>query len=691
MIKNLPMAVVCFLFTSAALFSQTCFSGGTGVDGAYNATSNTTIVGGTYNYTSFNIDPGVTVNVTGSQPLIINCTGNVTINGTLSANGGNGSNGVTYVSGGIGGIGVAGGANGGDGTFSASFGPLTALAGSGPGGAGNQGDGWSGGGGAGYASTGTASGGVGGFGGPIYGDPNITLLESGSGGGGGSGGYNCGAGGGGAGGGVIVIQCAGNIIIGGAGIISANGGNGGSDGTGNCGGGGGGSGGAIYLASPTITNNGLINSLGGTGGVSTLVGAPYYGVGGNGSVGRIRIDHNGTLLGSGTITPAIGSEQPVNAPPVYTTVAFPNDTICSGNTITLFGDGNAASYTWSGGITDSVAFTPTLTTYTVTATASGGCSVTSSISITINPLPAIAFTVSPNDSVCNGTSVIYNGTGGITYSWTGGISNNIAFVASSSNLYTVTGTDLNGCTNTATANLTVHNLPTVGILVAPNDTVCSGTNVTLDGSGANSYSWSGGITNNVPFTALSSLTYTVTATDLNGCSNTATASLIVNALPVVNLGTDITQPSPPAILDAGSGFTSYLWNDGTTTQTLSATTSGTYFVTVENANGCSDTDTIVVTFTGTSGINDPLENWLLQLYPNPSAGNLYLDVKNINADHLVLNIMDLTGKTVFNLNNHSISNQFSKNLDLQGLSNGVYILQIIADGKTMQKRFIINK
>src|SRR5688572_21215575 len=120
--KNILLGTF-FLALLGASYAQ-CFNSGTGVDGPYSATTNTTLAGGTYNFTTFNIEAGATVTVTGNQPLIIYCTGEVMIHGTLTASGGNGMDGVTYVSGGTGGIGVAGGANGGDGTFASGFGPL---------------------------------------------------------------------------------------------------------------------------------------------------------------------------------------------------------------------------------------------------------------------------------------------------------------------------------------------------------------------------------------------------------------------------------------------------------------------------------------------------------------------------------------------------------------------------------------
>ena len=131
---------------SSLAYSQTCFDVGTGADGAYLATANTTLAGGTYNYTSFTINPGVVVSVTGNAPLIIYCQGVLTINGTLSVRGGNGTDGITSVSEGFGGVGVAGGGNGGNGSYSTSAGGLAGLDGGNAGGANTHGLDWCGGG-----------------------------------------------------------------------------------------------------------------------------------------------------------------------------------------------------------------------------------------------------------------------------------------------------------------------------------------------------------------------------------------------------------------------------------------------------------------------------------------------------------------------------------------------------------------
>lgn len=442
----------------ASVTISPCFDKGTGADGAYHATVDTTyIAGGTYNYTSFTIDAGVHVLVTGSTPLVINCTGMVAINGTLSANGGKGADGVTYTNGGIGGVGVAGGADGGIGSFSSGSGPLDGTDGLGTGGTNDHGSGWSGGGGGGYATAGDSSHGVGGFGGPNYGTANLNPVEAGSGGGGGSGGYDCGSGGGGAGGGIIKIN-ADTIIVGAPGIVSANGGDGGSDGTGNCGGGGGGSGGSVMLGATGLTINGSVTTTGGMGGASAVSGSPYYGTGGNGSAGRIRLDYFGILMGSGTVSPAAG----------YTTTAGVMVTgtspVCSGTSTLLTGNG-AVTYTWSTSAnTNTVTVSPTSnTTYTLTGTDSIGCVLMDTFRVQVNSLPTIGASVT-TPTVCSGVADTLMATGGVSYLWSSNAGSattaSVSVTTTVNATYTVTGTDNNGCMNTAMVTVNVMNCGT---------------------------------------------------------------------------------------------------------------------------------------------------------------------------------------------------------------------------------------
>jgi hypothetical protein len=111
--------------------------------------------------------------------------------------------------------------------------------------------------------------------------------------------------------------------------------------------------------------------------------------------------------------------------------------------------------------------------------------------------------------------------------WTGGVTNGVAFNPTVTAIYTVTGTAATGCTNTASRQITVNNLPTV-IANVTNSVVCLGQSTILSGSGATSYTWTGGITNGVAFTPTATANYTVTGTGANGCTNKATRQITVN-------------------------------------------------------------------------------------------------------------------------------------------------------------------
>jgi hypothetical protein len=279
-----------------------CFSDGS--DGEFLADQNVELPGGEYDFTSFTIEEGVTVTVTGSEPLIIRTEDGATINGVLTADGTNGANGI----GGVGGVAVAGGYDGGNGVFSVEEGPLAGSPGLGPG-AGGGGTDWGPGAGASHAVMGGNAALGEAMAGPVYGDAALSTLEGGSGAGGGSGGLNCGGGGGGAGGGIIKLSVLGRLDIGKNGAITANGGNGGTDHDASCGGGGGGSGGTIWLQAGRIANDGLVSAQGGTG-----VGGGQSNINPVGGYGRIRLDKD-TQTGTGAVLPrSSGSSGPWYVP-----------------------------------------------------------------------------------------------------------------------------------------------------------------------------------------------------------------------------------------------------------------------------------------------------------------------------------------------------------------------------------------
>lgn len=228
-------------------------------------------------------------------------------------------------------------------------------------------------------------------------------------------------------------------------------------------------------------------------------------------------------------------------PPVAAFIGNPT-TVCAGGTVSFTDQstGTPTSWSWSfpgGSPGSSTAQNPTVTyntpgVYDVTLTAtniSGSDPVTMAGYITVNAAPTVGFSASPSLTICAGSSLTLSGTGANSYAWTGGVQNGVPFSPSSSGSYTVTGTAANGCTATDVASVTVNNASVNVVRNPSNGIVCAGNQATLTASGAQSYIWTGGVTNGVPFTPVSTNTYTVTATAANGCTATAQSTITVQS------------------------------------------------------------------------------------------------------------------------------------------------------------------
>lgn len=117
--------------------------------------------------------------------------------------------------------------------------------------------------------------------------------------------------------------------------------------------------------------------------------------------------------------------------------------------------------------------TPTLSTSTVgtqdvwVSQSINGCeSARAKISFTVHPLPNVSGTATPS-TICFGSSTILKGAGAITYTWDNGATDNVAFNPSATAIFTVTGTDINGCKNTDTVNVTVNTIPSAPLTTNP--------------------------------------------------------------------------------------------------------------------------------------------------------------------------------------------------------------------------------
>ena len=295
------------------------------------------------------------------------------------------------------------------------------------------------------------------------------------------------------------------------------------------------------------------------------------------------------------------------------TITVNSATICVGQqTATLTASG-ASAYSWSPatGLSSTLgsSVTGTLgttTNYTVFGTNSSGCVSTVTTSIIVNT-PAIITVSSATICVGQQTAIlIAQGSDNYTWSPSLGLSSTTGSVVTanptSTQNYTITAIDMNGCSSNVTTTITVKSLPVLAVI---GGTICSGQqSATLTANGASTYTW-------MPATDLSSTTgavvtgtpassqnYTIAGTDANGCVNTATTTISVVSNPTVTVtSATICAGQQTATLTA-NGASTYSWSPAIgLTSTLGSIVTGTpgtttsYTVFGTNSNGCVRTAT----------------------------------------------------------------------------------------------------
>ncbi len=268
--------------------------------------------------------------------------------------------------------------------------------------------------------------------------------------------------------------------------------------------------------------------------------------------------------------------------------------LCAGFSVVLTGVGSGLS--WDNGITDGVSFVPTATTtFTLTSTVNG-CTSTDDVVVTVNALPIA--NAGPDQAVCIGSPVTLNSTGP-NPTWTGGITNGLAFSPNVTQTYTLTVVDANLCTSSDDVLVTVNLYPIIS--AGSDQTVCSGTAVSLSGSGGTSYTWDNGVLDGVSFVpAVGTVTYTATDNNPTGCSGSDQVTITVNPLPIVNAGIDTLICSGVSIILAGQGAVTYTWDNNVINGILfTPISTATYNVIGTDVNGCVNTDQVVVSVTPT--------------------------------------------------------------------------------------------
>lgn len=348
--------------------------------------------------------------------------------------------------------------------------------------------------------------------------------------------------------------------------------------------------------SPNITANGPTTFCqGGSVTLNAGTGFSSYAWSNGANSQTINVTTGGTYTVTVTQNGCTGTDSEVvtvNNPSVTITANGPT-TFCQGGSVTLDAGAGYANYSWSNGASTQSINATTSGTYTVTVT-QNNCTASDSKVVTVNSA-SVNITPSGATTFCQGGNVTLNAGAGYTnYSWSNG-SNSPTINVTQTGVYTVTVTDQNNCTAADSEAITVNNT-TVSITANGPTTFCQGGSVILNaGAGYSSYSWSNGA-NSQSITVTQGGTYTVTVSQNNCTASDSQVVTVTNN----NLNPTITPsgstnicPGASITLDAGVGYDSYNWSNGSSSQAITVNAQNTYTVTVTQGT-CSGTGSITV-------------------------------------------------------------------------------------------------
>lgn len=278
----------------------------------------------------------------------------------------------------------------------------------------------------------------------------------------------------------------------------------------------------------------------------------------------------------------------------------------------------------------------------------GGCD--STVTINLTALPPV--TGSETSTICNNESITVNGT--------------VYDASNPTGTEVIVGGSVNGCDSTVTVNLTV--LPTA--TGAELSTICNTGSVVVNGT---TYDASNPVGTEV-----------ITNGSVNGCDSTVNINLTV--LPAI----DNTVSNNSPTLTANESGATYQWIDcnngntpiaGETNQDFTATTNGNYAVEVTVGNctetsACANVNNIGLEELGLTGIS---------VYPNPSEGVFFLEIED-QVESVSYIVRDVEGRLI---RDSKVVNTQSSTIDLSNESKGIYFLHVVHDHKALVFKLII--
>ncbi|MCC6372665.1 MAG: T9SS type A sorting domain-containing protein [Bacteroidia bacterium] len=277
----------------------------------------------------------------------------------------------------------------------------------------------------------------------------------------------------------------------------------------------------------------------------------------------------------------------VTIAPLVVNISSSTPSICAGSPATMTASAAATGYTWqpitqSGSV--AVVSPASTTIFTVTAS-DGTCSGTGTVQLLAVALPTIT-SASTASAICSGDTVTLTANGALSYTWSPGANSGSVITVNPTQptLFSVTGSNAQGCTATSAQAVIVYPSPSLSITTT-SQLICEGETVTLTISGADTYAWASGPTSTVIIDSpTTSTVYNVVGTTtVANCSSTASINVNVFSPVITISGNTVICDGATANLLA-SGADTYTWSNNvpvasnpvapsiTTIYTVSATT-----------------------------------------------------------------------------------------------------------------------
>lgn len=401
----------------------------------------------------------------------------------------------------------------------------------------------------------------------------------------------------------------------------------------------------------------------------------------NDTVGVTVVDASGCILNDTVI---------VTLSPAPNVNLGPDVTQCGGS-VQIDAGNPGAVYFWSNNTSSQITSVSTSGTYSVNVITQAGCSDTDTINVTINNQPDAD--LGPDTSICLASVILDAGNPGSTYQWSTSAVTQTVTVGTGT--YHVLVTDPSGCNDRDTITVTTNVPPVVS--VSQDTAICPGGTAVLNAFGAQTYLWSNNQTGaSIPVSPTTNTAYYVTGTDANGCQ--ASDVVIVSMLPASNAQFTHTLSGVTANFNNQStGAISYSWNFGdaspvntTASPTHTYTLNGTYTVTLTVNGPCgTDTYTQVITITEVGIADNPVAN-TLSIYPNPNNGQFTIAFMTEEAQDVTIEITDLAGRIVSSQTYAGVTS-FNQQMDISGLTDGAYLVNVITSNGIATKKIIVHQ